>query len=68
MTTKRIAVSERPNQSSASGSQQIDGSACNPVTTVPIDSRSERERASETERHAADERQEIADESAGAST
>jgi hypothetical protein len=46
MTTNKIADSDRPNHKSASGSQQIDGSACKPVTIVPTDSRNVRERAS----------------------
>ena len=32
-TTKRMAASVRPNHSSASGSQQMEGSACSPITT-----------------------------------
>jgi hypothetical protein len=45
ITTNRMAVSERPNHRSASGSQQIDGSDCSPVTNVPMLSESKRERA-----------------------
>src|SRR3954447_11709900 len=34
-TTKRIAVSESPNQRIATGSQQMDGSACRPRSGAP---------------------------------
>ena len=32
-TTKRMAVSESPNQRIATGSQQMEGKACSPSTT-----------------------------------
>lgn len=32
-TTKRMALSLRPNHKRASGSQQMEGSACRPITT-----------------------------------
>src|SRR5215813_7843682 len=32
-TTNRIAASERPNHKIARGSQQMDGSACKPITS-----------------------------------
>jgi hypothetical protein len=44
-TTNTIAFSDRPNHKSASGSQQIDGSACNPTTSGPTAVRSQRKRA-----------------------
>ena len=34
-TTNKIAFSDSPNHNSASGSQQIDGSACRPTTSGP---------------------------------
>jgi hypothetical protein len=32
-TTNRIALSDSPNHKMASGSQQMEGSACSPITT-----------------------------------
>ena len=47
-TTKRMATSERPNQSMASGSQQMDGSACMPITSGRIPRRTSVLRARRT--------------------
>ena len=47
-TTNRIAFSDSPNHRSASGSQQIDGSACSPTTSGPTAARSQPRRASIT--------------------
>ena len=47
-TTNRIAFSDSPNHRSASGSQQIDGSACSPTTSGPTAARSQPSRANMT--------------------
>ena len=47
-TTNKIAFSDSPNHKSASGSQQIDGSACSPTTSGPTAARSQALRASIT--------------------